>query len=297
MELRYLRTLVAVAETGSFRKAARQLGVSQPALTRQVQELEDELGVRVFDRTKRPIRVTESGASMLAIAANVLRELDPDRLRLVTGAAERLRIGVPPWGYAYVPRFIKAFEQQHGHVPLELQRYTAGEVVEQVGSGELDAAFLFVNPSSSIDPARVHLMPLMREPYGLVLPRDHPLACRSALRILDLADEEFILSDLYAFQRTAIEKAMRGSGRQPKVTIQARQELMMSLVEAGLGVGITTPTVARLGKFNVAFVPAAEEFLWVELSLAWSAERRASGALLKLIDFAKVNVSLFATEA
>jgi DNA-binding transcriptional LysR family regulator len=141
----------------------------------------------------------------------------------------------------------------------------------------------------------VRLLPLMREPYGVVLPREHPMAGRAELCIPELADEEFILSDLYAFQRTAIEHAMREAGRQPKITIQARQELMMALVETGMGVGITTPTVARLGKFNVAFVPVAGEFLMVELSLAWSAERRPSDALQKLIDFAEANIALIAS--
>ncbi|MBV8087050.1 MAG: hypothetical protein JO247_19760, partial [Chloroflexi bacterium] len=107
---------------------------------------------------------------------------------------------------------------------------------------------------------------------------------------------EFILSDLYAFQREAIERAMQGSGRRPKVTIQARQELMMSLVEAGLGVGITTPTVARLAKFNVAFVPVAGEFLAVELMLAWSAQRQPGGALRKFIEFARANIGLIAAQ-
>src|SRR5205814_1478514 len=99
----------------------------------------------------------------------------------------------------------------------------------------------------------------IREPYGVVLARDHALAGRSEVHMVELAGEEFILSDLYAFQRIAIVKAMQASAVKPKVTIQARQELMMALVEAGMGVGITTPTVARLAKFNVAFVPVAEE--------------------------------------
>ena len=296
MELRLLRTFVTVAETGSFRQAARQLGASQPALTRQVQDLERELGARLFDRRRRPVAPTEAGARLLAIAASTLRDLEPVRLRAVIGAGDRLRIAVAPWGHAYLPRLIKGFEQQHGQVPLELQRYTvSSEVAEQLVRGEIEAAFLFRDSTTRVDLNRVRLLPLMREQYGVVLPCDHPMAARAELCIPELADEEFILSDLYAFQRTAIEHAMRDAGRQPKITIQARQELMMSLVEAGMGVGITTPTVARLGKFDVAFVPVAGEFPMVELSLAWSIERRPSDALQKLIDFAEANVALIAS--
>jgi LysR family transcriptional regulator, transcription activator of glutamate synthase operon len=297
MELRQLQYLTKLASIGSYRRAAQELGVSQPTLTRQIQDLERELGVTLIDRNRRPTQLTSAGELYLRTVERVFQELDVARAEVaaaaVTEAAPTLRLVVAPWGHVYVPRLISAFFREHGSVALDLRRYDdVGDLLNQVGSGDVDVAVGVIQAGSYDLLTDLSYQSMLVEKYGLVVSVHHPLARQSEVRIEDLAGERFILSSMYDFQRAALEEGMTRRGASPHVAIEARQELMMALVAENLGIGVTTPTVAASAAGKVAFLRVAGPFIACESVLIWSDRNRGSPVVDAFIRFAAANSAL-----
>ena len=297
MGLRQLRYLSKLASTGSYRRAARELGVSQPTLSRQIQDLERELGVTLFDRNHRPAQLTPAGELYLRTVARVFQELDLARAEVAAASAtpedRSLRLLVAPWGHVYVPRLIGAFFREHGTVALDVRRYDSiGDLVQQVGSGEMDVALAAIQAGSYDLLTGLHYHSLLVEKYGLVVSVEHHLAGRSPVRLEELAGERFILSSLYDFQRAALEEGMRRTGTAPCVTIEARQELMMALVAENLGIGVTTPTVGHSSAWHVAFLDVEGPFIASEIVLLWSPDSLDNPVVADFIRFATEHSTL-----
>lgn len=174
MELRHLRYFVATAEHGSISQAARILHVAQPALTKQIRDLEEELGVVLFERQPRGIHLTPAGRQFLTDAIKILRETAAAKeraVRISNGQIGSLSIAITVL-HALLPivsRIIKTFRASAPGVSLSLQQILSGPQIEMICASELDAGFLFFRPSDdeSLAGATIHLEPLV-----LAVPRD-----------------------------------------------------------------------------------------------------------------------------
>ncbi|WP_405721517.1 LysR substrate-binding domain-containing protein [Streptomyces sp. NBC_01537] len=220
LDLRKLRYFTAVAEHGHFGRAAEQLHIAQPVLSRQIRALEQELGCALLERTTRTVRLTPAGEQLHKDAPGVLAAALTATLR-VHGAARgphRLAVGFAP-GLS-VSAAVRAFAQAHPGVEVELLRLNWYEQAEALRNGRADIGYL----RRPFDGAGIRTIPTGSEPKVACLPATHPLASRRRLVLADL-DGETVLDA--AARRTA--------------TIEEKFEL----VAVGCGIALVPRSVAR----------------------------------------------------
>src|SRR6202050_4342231 len=194
MELRHLRYFVAVGEEQHYGRASRRLRVAQPALSRQIQDLEEELGFKLFERLPRGVRLNAAGTLFLEDARRVLQELREAVVRagrVASGCSGTLRVGFAEnasWRGVVPDSFRRYRETQPG---AELQLYPGASLaqLEAIRSGRLDAGFVNFMPEA--DPELDQLL-VARQHVELAAPKRHPLTRLKKLRLRDLADVPFV---------------------------------------------------------------------------------------------------------
>lgn len=191
MELQQMRYVVAVAETSNFTRAAEQCHVVQSALSHQVKRLEDELGVSLFARTSRRVRLTPAGEAFLPAARECLDAAERAAAQAAATIGEvrgRLNVGVIPTVAAVdVPAALSELRRRHPRVRVGLRTGASEELMAGLIAGQLDVAFLGLPDTRK--PTGVQSRVLARERLAVVLPPDHRLAGRKRIRLADLADE------------------------------------------------------------------------------------------------------------
>jgi LysR family hydrogen peroxide-inducible transcriptional activator len=239
MELHQLRYFCAVAEAGSFSRAAEQSHVSQPSLSQQVMKLEDELGARLFDRLGRSVRLTETGQTFLPRARAVLRELEAARGDVAEqkdSVGGSVTIGVIPTVAPYfLPQRLTRFSRKFPQVRLTVVEEITPVLLDQVRASKVDLAILAL-------PIRGHefeTFPLLTERLFAALPPDDKLAKRRALSLKDLRAQPFLLlRDGHCFRDTAVAACDRVR-LHPQIIFESGQfSSLLSMVGAGMGVSI-----------------------------------------------------------
>jgi len=248
IELRHLRYFIAVAEEGGFSQAARRLSMAQPPLSQQIRQLEERIGVALFERRPR-VRLTPAGERLLPAARHQLglleRSIQAAR-RTSTDPRGVVQVGFSSSAALTVlPRVWQAFRARTPQVELRLQELHSAEQLERLGAGILDIAIL---REPTVDDAFT-VRELVREPFVALLPARHRLARSAAVRIGALAREPFVL-----FPRPTaptlydqILSLCAEGGFAPAVGAEAREwHTITALVAAGFGVAIAPASVARL---------------------------------------------------
>ncbi|MRX51745.1 LysR family transcriptional regulator [Paracoccus sp. S-4012] len=283
MELRQIQYFIAIAELEHFGRASQRLRIAQPALSRQMRLLEAELGLSLFERLPRGVRLTEAGRVFLERARLVMQQLDHAVLEAKAAAAGHagvLRLGVievAAW-QGLVPDAIRRFRADHPAAQLVLAALSGAEQVEAIEAQQLDAGLMY-NPAPD---AGLEATPLARHPVMLAVNVNSPLAGREAVRLADLADE-----DLLGFRRREspqyyddLQAAFRRAGFTPRLTAETRREAdLLALVSAGAGVALVNSCQRFRPPQEVRFVPVSD--LDVGLTLAYVRRR---GHSLPLID-------------
>ena len=254
MELHQLRYFCAVAEAGSFSRAAEQSHVSQPSLSQQIMKLEDELGARLFDRLGRSVRLTETGQTFLPRARAVLRELEAARGDVAEqkdSVGGTVTIGVIPTVAPYfLPERLTWFSRKFPQVRLTVVEEITPVLLDQVRASRVDLAILAL-------PIRGHefeAFPLLSERFFAALPADHKFAKRRSLSLKDLrADPFLLLRDGHCFRDNAVAACDRVRVH-PQVIFESGQfSSLLSMVGAGMGVSIV-PQMAIEKKSRCRFV-------------------------------------------
>jgi LysR family hydrogen peroxide-inducible transcriptional activator len=254
-------TSCAVADTGSFSRAAQQTHVSQPSLSQQIRKLEDELGARLFDRLGRTVRLTELGRGFLPRARGVLRDLEAARSDVVerrTSISAPIAVGVIPTIAPYfLPRVLAGFSRACPQARMTVVEEITPLLLDRLREGTVDVAIVALPL-----PVRTHEFkshPLMAEKLFAVLPQQHPLAKRRAVSLRDLRDEPFLLlREGHCFRDTAVAACRRARVR-PQITFESGQfSSILGMVGAGLGVSMV-PAMAVEKRRGCAFVPLLDE--------------------------------------
>lgn len=261
VDLRRLRYLVVVADEGHISRAAEQLGIQQPPLTRQIQLLEEELGARLLHRHPKGVRLTEAGRAVVADARILLAaagRLADTAQRADRGESGRLAVGYTSSAAfnPFVPRQIREFRRDWPGVQLALEEESTTELVRALTDERLDAAFI---RSTAADLSALQVDPLFDEPMVAVLPVEHPQAAYGAreTRLAELAGEIFVFYRRPAGQGLydAIIAACHQAGFSPQIGQEApRLPSTLSLVAAGLGVSIVPAAMSRLNIEGVAYL-------------------------------------------
>ena len=275
MELRHLRYFIAVAEELHFGRAAKRVCIAQQPLSRQIRNLENELGVQLFYRTKRTVRLTEVGEIFLEEARKTLEQANY-AVKLVQRASlgEIGRIAIAFTGSALnivLPTAVRQFKKLYPQVDLTLKRLQTLEQVEAIHSRQIDLGLLH----PPIDDDKLILETIYRENLVVALPDTHPLAKDKSVPISlqQLADESFILFPRYigSVLYDRIINLCRQAGFSPKVIQEAMpQQTILGLVAAGIGVSLIHSSVQTLGRPGVVFRSLIESTPILETAVAWS---------------------------
>jgi len=249
MELSALRAFVEVAERTSFSEAAHALFLTQPAVSKRVAQLENELGAQLFDRIGRRIMLTATGAALLPRARRLLNDardlahLVDDlagevRGRLVMGTSHHI-------GLHRLPAALKAFRTHYAEVELDIRFMDSEAACRAVESGDLELAIVTLPPDT---PDRLALEPVWDDPLMVMVAEDHPLAERLQVSMETLAAHPAVLPGPTTYTRGILESAMRDRGIQLNVAMATNYlETLRMLVATGLGWSLLPATLVDRG--------------------------------------------------
>jgi DNA-binding transcriptional LysR family regulator len=272
MELRKLRYFVALAEELHFGRAAARLHITQPPLSMALRALEDELGVRLCERTPRRVALTHAGATFLGEARALLARAG-DAIELAR-AAERGEVGRLTVGfmsasiYTLLPQVLREFGARSPAVKLELRELTIPQQLAGLRNGDIDVGFL----RPPVTDAALEAETLLSEPLVAALPRGHSLTKLNRVPARRLAGEPFVM-----FQRApglVLQDLVLGFCHQlgftPRVAQEATQShAVVGLVSAGIGVALVPASTQSTRLRGVQYRPLAEKSPPVRTALAW----------------------------
>jgi DNA-binding transcriptional LysR family regulator len=290
MELRHLRYFTAVVQWKGYREASRRLHVSQPAISRTIADLEDELGLKLFARTKRAAELTPEGGIFYAEAVQVLARTDSavqTAKRAANGEIGKLSIGfLGSATFAFLPELVRTFKAQHPGVRLTLQELTPLQQEAAFEKGLIDLGFTrtLTPEQSKIFSSRM----LYSDPMMAVLPASRQAKTKS-VRLTDLSKESFVL-----FHREeapplfdTITRMCNKVGFSPKVECEPNlMQTVLTIVAAEQGVSIVPACVRNLRSDGVCFYRLQPDDVRIELVAAWKkqAPSVALRAFLDVID-------------
>ena len=263
-----LEAFVAVAELGSFSRAAARLNLSQTALSHRLRKIESELGIRLLARTSREVSLTEAGQRILPQVKAQLRALDEMLGQLQDqGRQTRRRIvfgTVPTIAQYYLPGVIDDFIRAFPDIDLMVRDRPAAELIDKVRAGDVEFGITMLGAASW----DLHTEPLMTEPYHLIVRHDHPFAARGSINIADLAGQDMVRIRTHSTNRDLVDAALAGV----RDRIRWRYEVLnaataLSLVMAGAAVTILPRLTARLGGDQVVGLPFADVDLFRQVGV------------------------------
>lgn len=286
IELRHLRSYVAVAEERHFRRAAERLHMSQPPLSQQIKTLEEALGVELLIRNRRGVEVTVAGEAFLEQARLVLSAMDQAvgvARRADQGELGQLSIGfVGSAMYGRVPDVLRRFRTAHLGVHLTLRELGTAAQVDALVHGTIDVGFL--RPPVSAE--GIEIEAFADEPVVVVLPQDHHLVGMPSLTLVHLRRERFVQLSAAAApgQHEAIHRALAAEGAAPLVVQEAEEmQTVVGLVASGLGVSLVPASVRALDRHDVVYRDIVGPAPRAELAFAYR-KRDTSPVLASFVD-------------
>jgi len=270
MELRHLRYFVTVAEELHFGRAAERLFIAQPPLSQQIQQLEREIGVRLFERTSRRVQLTPAGEVFLRDARKVLLDVED-----AVQAARRAACGETGWlgigfaasaTYDLMPDVLHDFRERFPAIELSLSELNAAEQAAALHNRSIHVGFA----RPAIEDGEFAVGAILREPFVVALPEAHPLASRDELSLPELAGQPFVsFPELprpsYA---EAVRLACESAGFTPRVVQEVREmQTAISLVVAGIGIALLPASVENLHRTGLVLRPLREPAPRTELAI------------------------------
>lgn len=241
MEIRQLKAFVAIAETRTFTAGARQLNITQAAVSMQIQQLEKEVGLPLFTRTSRRIIITEAGEYLLKRARKILREHDAALAEIaeVAGAEHgRLRLGSASamFATAQLPGILEQLKEKYPHSDISVCSGTSQILVDKILHNEIDIAFV----SLPVENTNIQTETLFSDEIVAIAHPAHPLAKKKTISAGQLAKEDLILGEHGGNTRRMIDDFFDSAHVKPNVVMElSRQEAINKMVENRMGVGIS----------------------------------------------------------
>ncbi|WP_435262087.1 LysR family transcriptional regulator [Tenacibaculum sp. nBUS_03] len=277
IELRHFRYFLAVAEDLHFRKAAERLFISQPGLSRQIKQMEDDLGIQLFHRHNRKVQLTSAGVYLKNELTRNLKNLDNilDYAKLLQDGKQ----GKLEFGYVgsamqdIIPNLLIQFKKEHPNVQFGLKEMDNQKQIESLLSHDIDVGFVRLDRV----PRGLAIKPILKESFCLVLPKNHPINLDNFKNLNQLKDESFILFDP-SYSPSYYEKIMQifdKSGFTPIIshnTIHAAS--IYKLVENGFGLSIVPKSLQKGYNMEVRFIELFNIPQRTTLSVVWDKNNR-----------------------
>jgi DNA-binding transcriptional LysR family regulator len=272
IDIRHFRYFQAVAEELHFGRAAARLCIAQPALSRQIQQLEEEIGTLLLRRTQRQVELLAAGKVFLERTNLILEEVERaaiDARRAGEGRFGRLSVGfIHSSTYGLLPAIVEHFRRLYPDIVLELHEMSISEQHVALMRGLIDIGLLRLQPA----PAELEIQPVMEDPFLVAVSQTHPLAKRESIHLKELAGELMIMFSKRSsplFHSRVTEMCERANLK-PRVVQQATQiHTVAGLVGAGLGLAIVPSTARNLQPKGVHFLEILDRPEPVHLALGW----------------------------
>ncbi|GAA4817689.1 LysR family transcriptional regulator [Litoribaculum gwangyangense] len=277
LELRHLKYFLAVANELHFRKAAEKLFISQPGLSRQIKELEDSLGLKLFDRHNRQVKLTHTGLYLKEELSKTLKNLEAiiNHAKLLEdGNDGKLNFGyVGSAMQKIIPNLLLKFTKDHPNILFSLKEMDNNKQIEGLLSQEIDIGFVRLERI----PRGLSSLPILKEPFCLVLPKNHSIDASNYKKLTQLKDEHFILFDP-EYSASYYEKVMTifdDHGFTPIIshnTIHAGS--IYKLVENNFGVSIVPKSLINENNSNLKFIELHKIKQRTTLYAIWNKDNR-----------------------
>jgi DNA-binding transcriptional LysR family regulator len=281
MELRHLRYFVSVGEEEHYGRAAARLHLAQPALSRQIQDLENEIGFRLFERLPRGVKLSAAGKLFLTDARRILQEVEEAKLRaerVAKGMAGTLRVGfmeTVSW-HGVVPDSLRLFRKRQPDVELQLHAMRSLLQIEGVRSGRLDAGFIFSATRMDGDLAQRQVA---RYKTILAAPKGHSMTKRANVRLRDLQDVPFAWFSRWvnpSFYDGLMHACFRGGLKSPRIVQEAVDQAMtLSLVACRIGFAFVADEARWQCPRGVKLLPVVDLDFQIPIYLIWRKDNQS----------------------
>ncbi|MDY7993856.1 LysR family transcriptional regulator [Paenibacillus sp. SEL1] len=287
MELLQLRYFLAVARLEHVTEAARSLHVTQSSLSKTIQRLEEDLGVPLFDRTGRKLRLNEFGSRFLHRAERALFELEQGKQELSDlSSPEHGTLELAVTTASTLPNILREFRKKRPYIQFHVQMLTTQEMVTLLHRGEVD----FCLSSPPIEGDDIECQIVFIDPILVAVPKGHRLADRSSVTLTDLRDEWFVGVKRGYGTRDLVDSVCKSEGFIPKYVYEGDEPARLStLVEAEIGIAFI-PSTARNSREHLKYLQVENHELVREIALLWQRSRYISRAAL---EFREVVVEYF----
>ena len=273
---------MAVGEEQHYGRAARRLRVAQPALSRQIQDLEKEIGFELFERLPRGVKLNAAGTLFLDDVRRILQDVNEAAARarrVALGRSGTLRVGfteMASWR-GVVPQSFRRFRGLHPDAELQLQPFSSLEQLDAIRSGRLDAGFVFNMPKADQE---LDLLPVAEQHIELAAPKGHPLTKLKKLRLRDLADATFVWfprRESPVLYDRLMHECFRGGLKSPRIVQEGLNEAtILSLVANGLGVGWVLAAARWRCPKSVVIMSVVDLNLRLPLALVWRGDNSST---------------------
>lgn len=292
MDHRQVQYFLAIVEKGSFSSAADYFYVSQSTLSKKIIALEEELGITLFDRSKRNVKLTEAGESFLVHARqlNETYKSMVDDLKEFKFEGESLAIGTIPVVTEYgITGLIASFRQLFPHINISMQELDGMNILPALDDHRFDLAFTRQN---YLDQEKYDNILVQRDIFRVVVSKNNPLASRSSISIKELSDQNFIVFDqVTGLQRVIIDECSK-VGFEPTIFYSSHQKMsVFSLVGANIGIALTPVKLFDYHKTPEVTSLVLEDIIECNIVLVSRKNRKPSAIANTFIDFIKRNVS------
>lgn len=285
----HIRYFMVVAEELHFRRAAERLYISQPVISRAIQQLEEKLGVILLERSRRHVALTSAGKVFLRecrIAQQAMEQAERCALKAHLGEAGRLIVGYTDFAInGRLPSILAAFHQVFPEVSIDLVRRNSHEQLEDLASERLDLGFL----TGPINGKNLQHFCIQKIPFVVVLPDDHRLSNQSELPIQALSDENFVLGEIHQWRHMVpqILALCLKAGFVPKVAWEApSSDSIFGMVAARMGVSIHPDCYLNRQRKGITIRPITDSNAELIIDLAWSSNS-INQAVPRFVEMAK----------
>ncbi|HZG70408.1 MAG TPA: LysR family transcriptional regulator [Chondromyces sp.] len=286
MELRQLIYFLEAAKQKNFTKASESLHISQPALSKMIKSLEEELDMTLIHRSNKTSELTDAGLIVMEYAQKILSQVDEmsttlnDLTNLKRGS---ISIGIPPIiGSLYLPNVIAEFHKKYPNISINLTEYGGAKVVKSVEEGEFELGVAVL----PVDESEFNIYPIVEDEMKLLIHHHHPLANRDLIHLRELKDEEFIFYHEDFALHDIMWKKFIQEGFEPKILFKSSQwDFMSEMVGANLGVTILPESICnRVENKKVKIVSLEPVTPW-NLGVITKKDKYISYATERFIEF------------
>ncbi|WP_445491082.1 LysR substrate-binding domain-containing protein [Niallia sp. 03133] len=286
MEIRQLKYFIEVVKHKNITKASESLHISQPALSKVIKSLEEEIGITLIHRSNKTHELTDAGQIVFDYAKKIIAQVDEMSTTLLDMTNLRrgsINIGIPPIiGSLFFPRVIASFHRSYPNIQINIKEYGAAKVAKSVEAGEFEIGVSVLPISNDA----LNIFPFVQEEMKLIVNEQHPLSSRKVVHMKELKEEEFIFySEEFALYEIMRKKCIH-AGFEPNIIFRSSQwDFIVEIVAANLGITMLPQSICnRTNNSQVSIIDLKPVTKW-ELAIITKKDRYLTEAGRRFIDF------------